>query len=79
MAEVIVQKPKTLELYFDGIKEVCTLTDDPKAHLDEHLYVAEDGRFIKFPEEYEQGDSFMKAVKRHNEANGEIPELAPED
>lgn len=67
-----------LDLYFDGVLKTCTKQDDPKAQIKEHLYVAEDGSFVKFPVEYDEGDSFEDAVKRYNEANDDEPEIIPD-
>jgi hypothetical protein len=74
----MTETPDTLDLYFDGVLKTCTKKDDPKAQLKEHLYVAEDDSFVKFPDEYAEDDSFEAAVERYNKANDNVPEIIPD-
>lgn len=67
--------PETLDLYFDGVKRTCTLTPNPKNQRNEPLYVADNGRFVTFPAEYAEGDSFEQAVERHNDSNSTPVEI----
>ncbi len=61
--------PETLELFFDGKKETCTLT--PDRNDNELLYVAENGKFVKF-----SADGDLEAlVDRHNEVNSDEVEV----
>jgi hypothetical protein len=62
---------KTVELYFDGIKYTCEQQEDRNG---EYLFVAENGRFAKFPADADLDE----AVKLHNEANNQEVEIVEE-
>lgn len=61
----------TVELMFNGVSKVCTITKDRN---DEYLCTAADGSFVKFP-----ADADLAAeTQRHNDINGDEVEIFPE-
>lgn len=70
-----METPETLDLYFDGVLKTCAKKEDRNG---EHLYVAEDGSFVKFPIEYAEDDSLEAAVERYNKANDNVPDIIPD-
>jgi hypothetical protein len=60
--------PETRELMVDGQMKQFTRQPDRNG---EYLYVAEDGRFVKFPKDV----NIEEAIARHNEVNSKPVEL----
>lgn len=59
---------ETIEVYFDGVLVECHREEDRNG---EYLFVAENGRFVKFPADADLDE----AIERHNKANDKVPEV----
>ena len=55
---------ETVQLMFDGVMYTCKREEDRNG---EYLFVAENGRFAKFPKDA----NLEEAIALHNEANSE--------
>lgn len=64
-------KAETVEIMFDGVLMECTREEDRGG---EHLFVAPNGRFIKFPVDVD----LEEAISTHNEVNKHIIEATPD-
>jgi hypothetical protein len=62
---------RTVNLYFDGVEEICTQEEDRNG---EYLFVAPSGHFVKFPKD---GD-LNEMVAAHNEVNNKEVEIIPD-
>ena len=60
-----------VELYFDGVLKECRREEDRNG---EHLFVADDGRFVKFP----ATGSLEEMIAKHNKANDNVPDIIPD-
>lgn len=60
-----------VKLFFDGVEYECTREEDRNG---EHLYVAPNGRFVKFAKDADLDE----AIKLHNEANKDEVEIIEE-
>ena len=67
----IMAEKKTVELYFDGELMKCTREEDRNG---EHLFVAPNGRFAKFP----KNADLDEAIQVHNDANKDEVEIVEE-
>jgi len=62
---------KEVEIMFDGVLKPCKLEDDRNG---EYLFVADDGRFVKFP----VGGDLDDMIAAHNKANESEVEIIPD-
>lgn len=61
----------TVDLMFDGVLKTCVRQEDRNG---EHLFVADDGRFVKFPADAD----LVKSIALHNEVNSDKVEIIPD-